>query len=113
MSVKINKTSIDKLSDDIGIEGAVRVLEFALPRVISFEEELRELLSAPADVETAASCAHRAISSVKAYGTERLESLLRQVSDQKDYDTDVMQQNLSDEFTVVIGQIQSWLQAYA
>lgn len=99
--------AIDKLCGDIGQERAVRVLEFALPRIVGFERDIREFISA-GNHAAAADCAHRAISSVRAYGTVRLETLLREAS-AEDCDFKRLQPELSKEFALVIDFVDSWL----
>lgn len=103
-----NVVSIDKLCAQIGTERAVRVLEFALPHIKDTDRELQELLLTE-NREAAATCAHRAISSVRAYGTPRLEDLLRQVGEESS-DLQQLQAELSAEFCGVIAGVEDWLE---
>lgn len=104
-------TSIDRLCQQIGMERTVKVLQFSLPRIIEFENELRLALQ-HRDFTTAARCAHKAISSVRAYGTPQLEIQLRQVMNGQ-ADRLHFADDLLAEFARVIGGIEAWLQEYA
>lgn len=106
-----DNTAIDRLCQQIGMERTVKVLQFSLPRVISFENELRLALQ-QRDYVQARQYAHRALSSVRAYGTPRLELLLRQVMDGP-VEHVHLTSDLSAEFALVIGSIEAWLQEYA
>ena len=103
-------TTINKLCDEIGPERAFRVLEFALPRIIEFDNDLKGFMLA-GEQKAAAECAHRAVSSVRAYGTGQLETLLREISDGGN-DFDRLQPALSGEFAVVIDRVETWLQQH-
>ena len=104
-------TAIDRLCQQIGMGRTVKVLQFSLPHIIAFESELCLSLQRQ-DIKTAARCAHKAISSVRAYGTPRLENQLRQVMEGRVHQPH-FNDDLSAEFALVIGSIEAWLQEYA
>lgn len=94
----------------VGDKDAIELFQFTLPIVIERQHALEQHLCAR---EWAAfkQCAHKSISSVRLYGSERLEMLLRQANDvdKDEFDLLTYQQELSEEFEVVIGSIREWL----
>ena len=110
MNAAKDSSSIDKLCAEIGTTRAIRVLEFALPRIQDFDRDLQAFLLA-GNHAAAAEYAHRAISSVRAYGTPRLEDLLRKVGEEH-ASLKPLQLALADEFREVITQVEDWLRTH-
>ena len=102
--------SMNKLCAEIGVAAATRVLVYALPRIQNLNHDLQAMLSA-GEREAAAEYAHRGLSSVRAYGTEQLETLLREVNNE-DADLQVLQDALAAEFRCVINSVEDWLRRH-
>lgn len=102
--------ALDLVAANLGLEEAIEMFEYALPRVLLRKKEILEHMQSQ-NWEAACNDAHRAISSVRLYGTQRLEDLLRQVKSVStgEVDSQVLQQELSDEFDSVIKAISDWL----
>ena len=111
-AITFNNSEIDKLCEQIGVEGTAKVLSFALPRIIQFEVDICQAMQ-QGDYPAASRCAHKAVSSVRTYGTKRLENLLREAIDSHHNQRSGLQQELSDEFALVIGRAQAWLQGHS
>ena len=102
--------SIQKLCNEIGATAAARVLVYALPRIRDLDRDLQALLLA-GKRDAAAACAHRGLSSVRAYGTVQLEELLRQVSSEE-VDLHIARAGLAAEFRSVINYVEDWLRRH-
>ena len=102
--------TIDATAMHLGEKSTIELFQFALPIVIERQHSLEKHLCAG---EWAAfkQFAHKSIGSVRLYGTERLEALLRQANDvdKDEFDLLTYQQELSEEFETVIGSIREWL----
>ncbi|QLQ31443.1 MAG: Hpt domain-containing protein [Candidatus Thiothrix singaporensis] len=82
-----------------------------MPYIAGKERQLRDALQA-GDWETAARHAHKAISSVRLFGSAKLEALLRQIKDGDSVlSAEEAQQALSAEFAQVEASVHSWLAA--
>ncbi len=102
-------TALDSLTMRFGVKKMIKMVEFSLPYLSQREQELRESLLS-GDRDTASHTAHKAISSVRLYGSPKLEALLYQVRD-GDYGANVeaLQKELSKEFTFVTNVAKAWL----
>ncbi|MEZ5453133.1 MAG: hypothetical protein R3E93_10035 [Thiothrix sp.] len=98
--------SLDTLVARFGVEETLQLLEYSQPFVRQWEQQLRDALLS-GDWESAAHCAHKAISSVRLYGSPRLEALLYQVRDGDN--ATVIQHDLFEEFTAVNNMIAAWV----
>ncbi|MEB4592710.1 Hpt domain-containing protein [Candidatus Thiothrix sp. Deng01] len=104
---------LDEIAGRLGREKAIEIVEFSLPYIAGKEQQLRDALQA-GDWETAARHAHKAISSVRLFGSVKLEALLRQIKDgDSGLDAGEVQQALSAEFAQVEASVHSWLAANA
>ncbi len=107
-----NSCSLETIAQNLGIEDTIELLEYALPRIAQRQKKIQESLLAE-DWEAASKCAHQTISSVRLYGTEELEKLLRQAKqageDTADADIVTLQQELLAEFDHVSQTIREWL----
>lgn len=110
MSKKDIEKAVNKLVGDLGVNDTYELLAFALPHITKRHEELQDALER-GEWETAARCAHKTLSSVRLYGSERLEVLLYQVREAGTGGMDVpaLRQELSVEFLSVIQTIKEWL----
>lgn len=101
--------SLDALVARFGIEETVQMLEFSQPIVRQWEQQLREAMQA-GNWENATLCAHKAVSSVRMYGSPRLETLLCQIRDSdSSINTKELQQDLFAEFADVQQTINTWI----
>ncbi len=99
---------LDQLTQDLGIEDAVEVLEYALPRVFERQKKIQEHLQAKQWKEASA-YAHQTMSSIRLYGSDELERLLNKIKDHNENERIQLQDQLSQEFSLVIQTIQQWL----
>lgn len=106
-----NNNNLSLVVENLGVEDAIELFEYALPRVLDRKSQIIKHMQSQ-NWDAARDDAHRAISSVRIYGTERLETLLRQVkmASTGEVDSQVLQQELSDEFDHVVQAIAGWLQ---
>ncbi len=97
----------------IGEKETIELFQFALPIVIERQHALEQHLRAKEWAEFK-QFAHKSIGSVRIYGSERLEVLLRQAHDIDNDGVDLLayQQELSKEFEAVIDGIREWLAAH-
>jgi hypothetical protein len=88
----------------------VRMLEFALPHIYEHEKNIRQAL-ANNDLQATSNYAHKALSPVRLYGTEKLEQLLLQIKDNTmdNHQAMHLQQATSAEFNFIIKHIETWL----
>jgi hypothetical protein len=101
--------SLDEVATRLGREKAVQIVEFSLPYISQKGQQLNDALIA-AEWESAAHYAHKAISSVRLFGSAKLETLLVQIRDGNiDQDTMDIQQELLAEFTDVQNAVNAWL----
>lgn len=92
-----------------GVTETIEMLEYARPFVAQWEQQLREAMLSD-DRETAANYAHKAISSVRLYGSPALERLLRRVKDgDSGMYSEAMQHSLFAEFAAVRGAVDDWI----
>lgn len=102
-------TSLDALVARFGVEETIQMLEYSQPFVRQWEQQLCDALLS-GDRESAAHCAHKAISSVRLYGSPRLEALLFQVRDSdSNMDTTEIRTALSVEFAAVTDAMNAWM----
>lgn len=102
-------TSLDTLITRFGVEETIQMIEFSQPFVSQWEQQLHEALLV-GDWESAANCAHKAISSVRLYGSPKLETLLCQIRDGGSGMNFVeIQQALSAEFASVTETVNAWV----
>ena len=99
---------LDKLMQDLGIEDAIEVLEYALPRVFERQKKIQQHLQAK-QWEEASAYAHQTISSIRLYGSDELERLLRKIKERNESERIELQGQLSREFTDVLQAIEQWL----
>lgn len=109
-----NTNTLNALAGRLGLGDTIELLELALPLIAEREQEIRQSLLA-GDWSEAARCAHKTMSSVRLYGTHKLELLLRQVQSagQGQMDVPAFQQELSAEFVAVMQTISEWLAKHA
>ncbi len=104
-----NTDYLDDLSQRLGHEKTVQMIEFSMPYVDKREQELHEALQLN-DWQAASHCAHKAISSVRLFGSPRLESLLVQVRDGlNEQDTTWIRAELSEAFSAARSTVNAWL----
>lgn len=102
--------AIKQLLSKYGATDTIEMLEFALPLVTERKESLKKSLLDNNLVE-ASKLAHKTISSIRLYGSSRLENLLQEVKDVKSHQKALeLQPQLVEEFDVVINVIRNWLQ---
>ncbi|CAA6828309.1 MAG: Unknown protein [uncultured Thiotrichaceae bacterium] len=106
----INNHSLDIVANNLGLEEAVEMFEYALPHISQRRDELRKHISI-SDWEAAGQCVHRTLSSVNLYGSDRLEELLLQVklASTGEVEPSTLNQELSKEFDNVLQSIKQWL----
>ncbi len=104
------RKNLDSLLQALGIKDTVEALVFALPFIIDRKNALGQLLQAGA-WKAASQIAHKSLSSVRMYGSTRLEVLLQQVRQQEVavISTAEFQATLDDEFSMVIHTLEDWL----
>lgn len=109
-----NLVALNKVAAELGLVDAIELFEFALPIVIERQQMLQNYLQAE-DWVAAAQCAHKTISSVRFYSSERLEGLLRQAMQVRtgEIDVAILQQALFAEFDAVISTVREWLSTQA
>ncbi|WMP19452.1 hypothetical protein [Thiothrix lacustris] len=102
--------ALDALAIQIGEKEAIELFQFALPAVIERQHKLEQHLGA-GEWADAAHFAHKTISSVRLYGSNRLENLLRQAKEAANEQVDVtlLRRELSEEFEVIIKAVREWL----
>lgn len=101
--------SLDEIASRLGYDKTIELVEFSLPYINEKEQLLRESLVS-ADWEAAAQHAHKALSSVRLFGSSKLESLLVQIRDGAiGQNADEIQRELSAEFTDAQAAIHTWL----
>ncbi len=99
---------LNKLTQDLGIEDTIEVLEYALPRIFERQQKIQQYLQTK-QWENASACAHQTISSIGLYGSDELEKLLNKIKDRNESERIELQDQLSREFTHVTETIQQWL----
>lgn len=112
--MKENFVALDKVAAGIGVKDAIELFEFALPIVMERRQTLQNYLQT-GDWVAAARYAHKTISSVRLYGSETLEVLLRQAMqvDNGEIDVATLQQALLAEFDSVISTVREWLNTHS
>lgn len=103
--------ALSGLIDQLGLEDATDLVKVSLPILADWRAKLSHALEA-GDMDAAAKLAHRAISSVRLYGTERLELLLRRLTNrevQQQSEVVVFEEKLSAEFQFIEQTLQQWL----
>jgi HPt (histidine-containing phosphotransfer) domain-containing protein len=101
----MNKSeSLEQLSQQLGVKDTIEVLEYALPRIIERQEKIHQHLQMK-NWQAASKDAHQIISSVRLYGSDELEKLLKKVKDCQQIEAN----QLSTAFNEVIQAIQQWL----
>lgn len=111
MNNKSSKSAIEASVSAIGIDNARELLVKALPIIATRKSELLALLGS-GDTSGAADSAHRTVSSIRLYGSDRLEKLLTEVKDQS-YSTENLSkisEDISQEFDSVIATVNEWLE---
>lgn len=102
--------SLDGYATKMGSETTIQMVKLAIPYIKQREQQLREALL-EGDMKAAAGHAHKAIGSVRIYGTLELEALLCQVRDQDfgQSNSTATQQLLSAEFDRASQALQVWI----
>ncbi|PWQ97160.1 hypothetical protein [Leucothrix arctica] len=111
MNNKSSKSAIEASISAIGIDNVRELLIKALPIIETRKSELLALLDS-GDTSRATDSAHRTISSIRLYGSDRLEKLLIEVKDQS-YSTENLSKICADilqEFDSVIATVNEWLE---
>lgn len=106
----VSSEALDSLLENLGMKHTVDLVVFALPHISQRRDSLKQLLLT-GSWEEAARVAHKTLSSVRLYGSNRLESLLRQVC-QRDIaviSTAAFQTTLDAEFSLTISMLEQWL----
>lgn len=108
---------LDLVADELGVKDTAELFEFALPVIVERKHKLEQFLGA-GEWDAAAQCANTTISSVRLYGSEKLEVLLRQIQDagsseSANTDWQTLRHDLSEEFQVAIDALQTWLELHA
>ena len=75
-------SAISYLVEEIGLKNTIELIELALPSISNLEANFAKSLSA-GDIDMAATYAHKALGSVRLYGTKNLEDLLMKIKDKK------------------------------
>lgn len=100
---------IQALVASFGVEDTVSMLEHTQPFVANWEQQLAEAFSQE-DWEAAAQCAHKAISSVRLYGSPELEALLSQIVDRDECVKSAgFHQTVFAEFATIRQVTQAWM----
>lgn len=110
MVVPYPEDPVQELVAQIGIKDTVEVLLITLPHISEWRYALQQALESN-DEETSQLYAYKAISSVRFYGSERLEALLQTVIAGK-LDLSETQQlaiQLEQEFAYVEQKLRIWL----
>jgi len=105
-----NLDALDNYAATIGVEKTLKMVEFAVTYIAQREQQLKEALL-NAELQQAADYAHKAVGSVRLYGSPQLEQLLCQVRDQ-DYaqeNSAALQRELSAEFALADQALKSWI----
>ncbi|MGV6810463.1 MAG: hypothetical protein ACWA5U_11385 [bacterium] len=109
--------SIQYLVKQFGVNKTVRMLTFALPYVREHKKNIYDALNQH-DFKLASACAHKALSSVRLYGTPTLEQLLLHIKDYEQHAqlltkvsevAEQLQYRVIKAFDEVIEQIENWL----
>lgn len=108
---------LDLVADELGVKDTAELFQFALPVIVERMNKLEHFLGA-GEWDAAAQCANTTISSVRLYGSDRLEVLLRQVQaagspESANTDWQTVRHDLSEEFRTAIDALQSWLDVHA
>lgn len=103
-------TAIHNTYEDIGGRNSTDFLSQSLPMIIQRKDAIVKAL-AQKDTEDACQCANRTLSSIRLYGSDKLEMLLRQVHETSDVDTDFpkLSSSINQEFDSVIQTLKEWL----
>lgn len=75
-------SAISYLVEEIGLKNTIELIELALPSISTLEANFAKSLLA-GDADMAATYAHKALGSVRLYGTKNLENLLMKIKDKK------------------------------
>jgi len=102
--------STEYLISQFGKTKTIHMLEFALPHIYDHKKNINQAL-ANNNLPAASNYAHKALSPVRLYGTEKLEKLLLHIKDNTTDNNHAMQlqQATSDEFDFIIKHIEAWL----
>lgn len=101
--------SLNTLLTRFGVEETLQMLEYSQPFIRQWEQQLREAMLAN-DWDRVTHCAHKAISSVRLYGSPRLEALLCQIKDSdSSINTPETQNALFTEFANVQQAVSQWI----
>jgi hypothetical protein len=102
--------SLSSIVSSLGVKDSIELLEYALPFIAHRDKKIQQCLTEK-NWECATKYAHRTLSSVRLYGSKRLEMLLQQVKLAGDstINTDILQKELSLEFKEVSQSIKQWL----
>lgn len=101
--------TMDDHKAKFGLQDSLEIAEFTLSYIQRTEQQLSESLL-NRDRVTAAAQAHKAISSVRLYGTPKLETLLVKIRDD-DYATELatkLQHELSAELRLISTALSNW-----
>jgi hypothetical protein len=105
--------ALDALHENLGINGTVDLLAFALPLIVARGDAIRQFLQA-GDWEAASRVAHQTLGSVRLYGSAQFEGLLQQVR-QKEIGiigTASFQKALEQAFDDITLTMRAWLDAH-
>ena len=75
-------STIGYLVEEIGLKNTIELIELALPSISTLEANFSKSLLSN-DIDMAAKYAHKALGSVRLYGTTNLENLLMKIKDKK------------------------------
>lgn len=104
-----NASAIKQVSQELGSEQTIELLEFALPHIHQQAQQLDAALSTH-NWQQAALYAHKALSSVHLYGSPELRFLLTQLKERNQtISPQAFQLALTNEFNDVITAIEEWL----
>lgn len=102
--------SLDAVKHQLGAEEAIDMFEYALPRI---DDRKNELLVGIVDKnwEAVGNSAHRIISSVRLYGTQKLERILRaiQLSAKAGDVPSALKLGMLQEFEFVKARLKQWI----
>jgi len=102
--------TLDRYLATVGKKKTLEMVHFSLSYIDQREKEIANALLR-ANKKLAADLAHKALGSVKFYGTSRLEALLSTIRDGNYRDSEIatLQSELSSEFMLATNNLERWL----
>ncbi|MEZ5451522.1 MAG: Hpt domain-containing protein [Thiothrix sp.] len=104
-------SALDALADDLGVDGAIHLLERIVPLIKQRQDQLQAALQ-NGDSTAASQHAHKMIGSVRTYGSAKLEAVLariRATGEESNANIADLQREFTAEFDAVAQGIQQWL----